>query len=500
MRKFIKTVTVLLAFCIVLGMTVLAAEESVPPESIKIILNTTVMEVGATQKIKSAVTPSNAENYELEYSSSDPQVVTAAIGTLIANAEGTADITVSIKGTEISDTVTVTVVGTPQEVVPVSDIVLTRSYMYLQRYDEEKIDYTVLPENADNQNVIFTSLNNSVATVDEDGRVYAKKVGSTQIKVQTEDESITKYVDVYVEYDEYDDDYDDGEIAVRRVDIYDGEDEVTKTVEIMQTQSKQFTAQIYPSGATDKRIRWRSSDDSITEVNDNGIVTGVDEGTATIYATARDNGRQDAITVKITPYVRYPDSISITPQEGAVFETGKVITFTAVFLPEDTTERNLNWVVNGSSAVSYGDGKITITDKGKVTVKAYSSDWKQSASYEFEAIYSQNHFRKLAEGFNLKSSQAVIIDFDEPVNQSSTGYNIFAATDESGNKGYTDIRIKADDRRIIITPVNDWSAGSNVIFIKKGLCDIYGNQIGENLKYIFTVRGNQVEKQIQYSE
>lgn len=490
--KILRITCLLLIAALLCGMNV-SAEDVVMPESIKIVLSNTNMQIGETQTIQVSVSPTNAENYELEYNSSNSQVVTAAIGTLLANAEGTAEITVSVKGTQIADKVTVTV-GNIQEVVPVSDIELRQSYMYLQKYDEEKIYYTVLPDNAANKNVVFTSLNTSIVTVDADGWVYAKKVGSTQVKIQSEDKTITKYVDIHVEDDAIAENDSDDEISVRRVDIFDGEDEVFNTIEIMKTQTKQFTAHIYPDTASDQRIRWRSSDDNIAEVDENGILTGALEGTATIYATARDNGRYDSITVKVIPYVRYPDSISIAPPEEVVFETEQIIIFSPSFSPADTTERNLRWFVDGGCATIDGNGKVTITDKGKIKVKAYTSDWKQSAVYEFDVVYSSTHFTKVSESYNMKANRAIVIEFDENVSLPSSQANIFAATNESGNMGYTDVKIIVDGRRVTIIPVNGWSAGANYIFIKEGLSNAEGNKIGKNLKFIFTVRSGVNEK------
>lgn len=491
-----KKLSIFLILCLLCSVTVFA-EEPVQPESIKIMLTSGQMSIGETQKLRVSITPANAENYELEYSSSNPEVATAAIGTVIANKEGTAGITVKIKDTDISDTVTVTVgdvVDNTDESVLVTDIVLDDDYFYLDRYDEKKITYDIVPGNSTNQNVTFTSLDTYVATVSSTGIVYAKRAGTAAIKVQSEDGNTVRYVTVIV-YDEEDDSNIYGTVAVRRVDIYDGDDEVTDTIKIMVSQSKAFTASIYPETADDKRIRWKTADDDIAEIDDNGVVTGVSEGTTKIYAIARENGRQDVITVKITPYIRYPDSISIFPQENAVYESGQVVTFTPVFSPSDTTEKDLRWYVSGDSAIIDQNGNVTITSRGTATIKAYSADWKLSAEYTFEAVFNHDHFTQLGECFNVKANRPVIITFDESVNANSAKNNIFAATDESGNTNLLDIIISVEGRQVTVTPVNDWSADGCCVFIKEAVCDIYGNELGRNLKYkIENVRGVMGEK------
>jgi len=463
-----------------------SADEAVPIESIRISLLNSTMLVGETQKVSISITPTNAENYEFEYFSSNSEVVTAAIGTIIANSEGTADITVKVKDTDISDTITLTVAKSKD--VLVSDIEFNNENIYLERYDEIKIKYDILPSNATNQNVTFESLNTSIATVTSDGIVYGEKTGSTRIKVQSVDGNITKYVYVTVEDDGY---YSDNssDIAVRRVDIFAGEYEVTKTVEIMCSQTKQFTAQIYPDTATDKRIRWKSDDDDLAEDDENGIVTGNKEGATKIYAVARDNGRQDTITIKIIPYVRYPDSITINPEEKAVFETGKMVKFTPVFSPEDTTERAVKWFAYGNGASIDYNGNLSLTDKGKITVKSYTSDYKLSATYEIEVLYNDAHFNQIKEHIGVKPNRSIVIEFDTEVNSNSLADNIFAARDISGNNDHISVSVECYGSRIIITPKENWQSGETYIFIKDGVSDIYGNKLNKNIKYKFIVRG-----------
>lgn len=490
MVKIIKLVAIPV-ICLMLCGSPVGAEESIPaesvlPESIKISVSDTML-VGETQKIKVSVLPTIASGYELEYLSSDETVLRAAIGSVIASAEGKADITVRVKGTDIFNTVTISVVKTKD--IAVTDIELYDDEIYIELYDEKKIFYDILPDNAANKHVKFTSMNTSVATVTDAGVVYGKRNGNAKIKVESADGNVVKYI--YVTVSNYEDYYnsDESDIAVRSVSIYDGEYEVKKRIELMRTQTKQFTVQIYPESATDKQIRWKSQDESIAEVDENGVVKGVSEGTVKIFAIARDNGRQDIITINVIPYVRYPDNIIITPPENAVFETGQTIKFTPSFKPEDTTERNIHWVVSGGCATIDSNGNVTVTDRGTVTVKAYSSDWKQSSVYEFQSSYSKDHFVSIGSAYNVRQNRAIILSFDSNVNINSAKNNIFAGTDENGNENLADINIEVAGNKVIVMPVTAWKVGENYLFVKENLCDIYGNRLGKSIKYFMKVRG-----------
>ena len=468
------------------------AEDSIAVTSIQMSVSDTSMLVGETQKLKLYISPSNAENYEITYESSNSEIVTAAIGTIIAKKVGTADITVKVKNTDISDTIKITVIKSKE--IAVTDIDLYRDNIYLDRYEEATIKYDILPENASNKEVSFEGLNTSVATVNKDGVVYARKYGTARIKVSADNGNVIRYVTVNVSDNE--DDYSDGEndIAVKRVTIYDGELEVKRTVEIMQSQTKQFIAQNYPDTATDKRIRWKTSDEDIAEVDENGVVKGIKEGEAKIYAVSRDNGRQDYITVKIIPYVRHPDSISISPPEDTVFETGNTVKFNATFAPADTTERSVKWSVYPSGAVVDANGNVTINESGKYTVKAYSSNYKQFAVYEFESKYNPTHFTLYSQNTGVKQYKPIIIEFDTEINSYQAQNNVFVSRNENGNGDIVSAKVEVFGNRLVISPQTIWNEGDNFIFVKSNLSDISGNKLGKNIKYKFNVRGNSFEK------
>ncbi len=72
----------------------------------------------------------------------------------------------------------------------------------------------------------------------------------------------------------------------------------TTTVEVGNTET--LTVNIVPSNATNKNVTWKSSDTGIITVNNNGIITGIKEGLATITVTTVDGGYSDTITVEVT--------------------------------------------------------------------------------------------------------------------------------------------------------------------------------------------------------
>ena len=497
---------ILVAVLALTTFTVFAEETEVT--SIKIGLSKTRMKVGETQKIVISVTPTDASPV-LEYVSDNPDVITAAIGTLIANSEGTANITVRVSGTEISDTVQVVVSNKDEtedvekddaneeeepseEIVKVTKITVENKTLYLDRYETERIAYSVFPDNATNDNVAFQSSNISVATVDDEGNVYAKREGNTTITIESEDGNASATVKVYVT--DYDDDDDDDDTSLRNIYITCDDEIVTNEFEVMESTTVQFSIKASPTSASQK-VKWRSSNTRIATVDSNGKVTGVKKGSCTIYATSTVNSsKKDSIKVVVTDYVKYPDRITVTPQEDAVFETGNSVQFMAELYPNDITEYDVIWKVTGGANITQG-GLLQITDGGEITVKAYSSNNKIFGEYKFNATYSKEHFSLVGSAYNLMNDRVIEMYFDTNVSAWSAVTNIFATTDENGNGEKIKLSVRTNDKKITVSPMETWPEGDVYIFMKSSLCDANGNWLGKNLKYKLNIRGNVYDKQ-----
>jgi len=373
--------------------------------------------------------------------------------------------------------------------VKVKKITVENKTIYFERYESEKIAYSVSPDNATNDDVTFKSSNTSIATVDDDGNVYGKREGNTVITIESEDGNASATVKVYVtDYD--DDDYD---TPLRNIYITYDDEIVSGEFEVMETTATQLSVKTSPSSVS-KKVKWRSSNTRIATVDSNGKVTGVRKGSCTIYATSTVNSsKQDSVKVVVTDYVKYPDKITVKPQENAVFETGNSIQFTSEFYPEDTTECNIIWRVTGGATISQ-NGLLQITDGGEITVKAYSSNYKTVGEYKFNAIYSANHFECVGSAYNLFNDRKIEMYFDSDANQASAYANIFATKDESGNGENLGINIEVSGKRIVVSPKEVWPEGDVYIFIKEFMDDKSGDKIGKNLKYKLNIRGNVYDK------
>ena len=148
---------------------------------------------------------------------------------------------------------------------------------------------------------------------------------------------------------------------------------------VLEDETVTLTATISPADATDKTITWKSSDEKIAKVDQNGVVTGVAFGSATITATAH-NGKSAACTVSV---VKPAASVKVTA-EGDLkkLDTGASVTLTAVATGEEGETTNISQVFswtasNDSVALKPGEkGVCTVTGAkaGEVTITATVQD------------------------------------------------------------------------------------------------------------------------------
>jgi len=150
--------------------------------------------VGETDQLTAIVAPSNARNQNITWSSSDSSVVAVnSSGQIEAKSLGTATITVTtVDGSYTADCVV--------NVVPidVTGISLNKTATSMEVGGTETLTTVIAPSNATNQNVIWSSNNPSVATVDNNGEIIALSAGWAVITATTEDGNFTAHCEVSV--------------------------------------------------------------------------------------------------------------------------------------------------------------------------------------------------------------------------------------------------------------------------------------------------------------
>ena len=247
-------------------------------------LNKTVLPLQPkkTEKLTATVSPSDADNKTVKWTTSSSAVATVnSNGKVTAKGKGTAIIkATAADGSGENATCTVTVV-TPKK--SVSSVTLNKRSLTMQVGKTQTLSVTVKPTNADIRNVIWTSSNTKVATVDSKGKVKAIGKGTATITATAADGS--------------------GKNAACKVTvvkkIVTGVTIKCKANTVKVKKTLTLTATVQPTNADIKDVTWKSSNTKVATVDSNGKVCGIKKGTVTITATAKDgSGKKD--TMKVT--------------------------------------------------------------------------------------------------------------------------------------------------------------------------------------------------------
>ena len=244
------------------------------------------------------------------------------------------------------------------------------------------VAYSVLPENAYNKNVSFESADAGIAAVNANGVVTGVSAGETTITVTTEDGGFTGACTINV-YNQ----------AVTGVTIEPSE------AELNVGSSTKLTATVLPENASNKNVVYSVDDESILSVDQDGNVTGLSLGTATVTVTTEDGGFSASAEITVIPV--QVTGVSISPKSASV-DLGRTIQLTASIKPSNATNKNLSWSVSDETIISVDDrGTVTGLSLGTATATVTTEDGGFTASAEITVCYAPaNTWTAIGEEFS----------------------------------------------------------------------------------------------------
>ena len=256
------------------------------------------LEVGENYTLVVTVSPSNATDKSVTWSSTNSSVAAVSGGKVTAKSEGTTTITATAhNGKKASCTITVN--ESAPEAIEVTSVSLNKTSLTLEIGESETLTATVMPSNATDKSVTWTSSDQAVATV-VNGKITAVGSGIATITATASNgKKASCTITVIEPAPEV--------IEVTSVSL----NKTSLTLEIGESET--LTATVMPSNATDKSVTWTSSDQAVATVA-NGKITAVGSGIATITATA-SNGK--TAICKVTVNAAIPE---ITQVEGATID------------------------------------------------------------------------------------------------------------------------------------------------------------------------------------
>ena len=221
-----------------------------------------------------------ASKLTVEWTSSDESVATVdATGMVVAVSAGEADITASVTDSEMSAVCKVTVKVAAKDITVPDNLDVK-----LNDGNETTVEATVSPADATDVKVSYASTDEAVATVDKDGKVQILQPGECDI-VTTLTQEDKKVVEKKTHIKAY------YEVEGITLDKTEGILTAGNTVALNAT--------VLPEEIADETtVTWTSSDEKVATVDENGKVTAIAAGEATITATAGEESSNYEVTVE----------------------------------------------------------------------------------------------------------------------------------------------------------------------------------------------------------
>ncbi len=432
---------------------------------------------GEELTLSATVKPDNATDKTVTWTSSNAEIATVDNGKVTAVKEGT--VTITAKAGEKEATCKVNVA---KKTYAVESITLNKTELNLKKGESETLVATVLPENASDKTVTWSSSDATIASVDQTGKVTAVKSGSVTITAKASDKTATCAVKVTTPVES---------ISLDR-----------NSVTLEEGKSTTLVATVNPADADEKTVSWSSSNSSVAIV-ENGVVAALSEGETTITASA---GGKSA-TCKVTVQKKVVPVSSVTLNKTTLsLVKGQSEMLTATVKPNDATDKTVTWSSSDVSVVTVDqNGKVTAIDGGTATIKAASGEEsaecvvKVTVPVESVTLDKTSIELKKGETINIVATVNPENASDKTVTWSSSDATV-ARVDQTGKVaavkgGSVTITAKAGDKTAtcavkVTTPVESISLDRNSVTLEEG----------QNTTLVATINPNDAdEKTVNWS-
>ena len=201
-------------------------------------------------------------------------------------------------------------------------------------------------------------------------------------------------------------------------------------------ENKILDAVIMPEFAYDNKVSWKSSDESIVKVSENGILTAVSNGNATITVSSEDGILTDECKVTVTD--KKSERLSLNKTSIELTEIDSVYPLSA-----NIENSDLVWKSDNENIASVTDGVVTAKGKGKTTITVSTYDGKQTSKCAVNVNTSDNTitndtFFKDTDGNYIYSQGGCIQKFGDKYYWYGVKYkeaDIYAKNPENGKAG-----------------------------------------------------------------
>lgn len=258
--------------------------------------------------------------------------------------------------------------------VPVTGLTVDNNKLTLSTKETKTIKATVQPTNATNKLIKWTSANDSVAAVDNNGNITGVGQGQVIITATTAEGEYSQEIIVTVNETSSNNNPNNDTNNIQIKSISFGK----KSTNILTGDTEDLSVTINPSNATNKKITYKSSNTNVAIVSANGLVTAKSVGKATITATSSNN-KKATITVNVVKKETKVESVSITPSKGEIY-VGDTITLKEVIKPSNATNQNVTWSSSNTSVATISNGVVKGIKAGNTTIIVKTENNKTSTA------------------------------------------------------------------------------------------------------------------------
>ncbi len=347
---------------------------------------------GEERQLVAVVTPQNAPNREVTWASSNQMVVTVnGNGRVTAVDVGNAVVTATTVegGFQAACQVVVDSVGA-------TGVQLSPHVLNLNRGQQMYLQATVLPLEAGDKRVNWSSSAPQVASVTSAGLVRGETGGQATITVSTVSGGYTDICRITVKN------------PVTGITV------TPQTLALAPGATAMLIAKVEPVDATDKTVTWSSSDEAIARAGVDGMVTGVAVGQAVITASTRDGGFAVEVPVRVAIAVT---GVTVSPA-SMVLRPGETGALTAQVAPSNATDKRITWTSSAPDVATVDEAGVVSAVAGGsaiITVRTVDGDHIDTATI-YVSVPVAGVSLDQTELFIAPGASAVLTALFEPAN------------------------------------------------------------------------------------
>ena len=312
--------------------------------------------VGQTSPLNYSILPTTTTNKTVTFTSSAPAIATVSnTGVIVGLTVGSATITLTTSNGK-QTTLLVTVVASS-----VTGITITGSLPgSIQVGQPFQLTYAVLPSNATNKAVTFTSSAPTVASVNATGLIMGLKAGTAVITIKTIDGKKQTTVPV----------------TVTPVPVV-GLNVAPLPASFMTGQTYQIAYQVLPANATNKVITFTNVNPTIASVSTTGLIRALKVGTTDITIKTQDGAKTATMNVIVTGIP--VSGLRVSPASG-ILKRQTSASLVATISPSNATNKAVTWTSNSDCVSVTPTGSIRAVSSGTAVITATTADGDYKAT------------------------------------------------------------------------------------------------------------------------